>query len=449
MAKERRVFTFEPGGGFTQVDEAPIASLDKESPKVISNQPDPIEKIDSSVPINTDSPENPSTPPEPLIKEDIPKLIDRIPIIPPKEQEEPVEDGVNLDKPNTPELEDKTKISTTDDDKPLEVPETDDFFKAAALRLKKSGALPENFELPENLNEDDADQLIYDAYIENLKPSANQELLGEFQTEMQKRGWTEQTLVYASLLENGVNPNEISQIQDYRTLSSVDITKLGEDDKPEYIRQMYIDRGWNEKEIKRAIDAAEIDDEIDNLATEASTYFGQRSKQYEAEQKKIAQQNQQQKEQIAQYKQAVISEIFNKKNLAGERFTEDQLDIFQDALYERTIPVQHEGQIYNLTPYEQFDSALNQDFALRLWAFKKWMFREQEVEQYKAEALREAEEGRIVKWGKRTNKIKGAPEFEPEEPSGLIKDTPILSASRTGGNSYVFENGELKPIPKK
>ena len=451
--EERTVYTFEPGSGFTrladdsQKDKTPVISREPQP----DPEPDPQPQPPKPDPQPTPDPEpQPDPQPDPEPQPDPQPTPDDDPQPDPQPDPTPGDDPQPDDDP-TPDPDDPTNDPQPDPD-PQPLPQTDDFFVVAAARLKSQGVLPEDFELEENMDEDQADQAIYNAYIENLKPQANKELLDEFQREMQKKGWTQETLEYASLLQNGVRPEEISQIQDYKTLASVDVGKMSEDDKIAYARQMYEDRGWKEKEIKRAIDSADVDGELDSLASEAETYFKKRESQVSNEKKQLAEQNLRQKEQLMQYQQSVLAHIFNNKELGGEVFSDEQLDEFEDALYNKTIPVQLGNQVYQVSPYEQFEAMLNQDFSMKLWAFKKWMFREQEAEQYKAQAQKEAEEARVMKWGKRTKKVdksntKGDP--NNKSGSGLISGKPPIQASSEDGFTYIMEGGKLTKVPRQ
>jgi hypothetical protein len=450
--EERRVFQFEPGQGFTQVeDKAPVEDT---QPKPLEDLPKPekegeteVKENDQAIPdaIENTTDNNTGEGPE---EEDIQEVNDETPDT--NTPDTDISDDGEIDDPTQGDDEEPGGEEIDgEQDGDTEVPQTDDFFVAAATRLKTSGYLPEDFELDENLSEDEADLKIYEAYVEKLKPEANKELLSEFQKEMQKKGWTEQTLEYASMLQNGVRPEDVAVIQDYRTLSSVDKSKMSDEDKEAYIRQMYKDRGWKDKEIKRSLDALVSDEDINSEVEEASSYFAERDKEHTARQKQIAEQNALQQQKVQQYQQAVISHVFNNKEIGGERLTEDQLDVLEEALYTRNIPVQHDGQVYQVSPYEQFQAALNNDFGLKMWAFKKWLFREQEAEQYMQQAQRAAEESQVVKWGKRTKKVKSKePKEQTNQTGNPDTTTPKTYKSQTNGETYIMEGGQFKRVPK-
>jgi transposase-like protein len=452
MSKERKVYTYQPGGWFDEVESPPIVNEEvRDNVSETQNSSEPTEVIESqqntsetnqtseeTTSVEGSSDSAISTPEESTTETAETDTSGEATIqeaTSDSEEAEPVTEGEPQGEPET-----------TEETEGVEIPKTDNFYSAAVARMTLSGELPKDFQLPEDLSDDEADVTIFNAYKENLKPTARQELFTEFQNEIKKKGWSQSTLEYASMLENGVSESELRQITDYRTLASIDITKMDEDDKSDYVHRMYQDRNWKESEIKRAINSAIDEGELDTLSTEATDYFKNRKEEYDREKKLIAEQNMRQKEQVAQYQQSIVSEIFNNKELAGEKFTEDQLDDFEDALYEKKIPVQYNGQVYQVSEFDQFDAALKDNFALKLWLFKKYKFRDSDIEQIKAEAKREAEESTIVKWGKKTRKIEQ--EQQKEDLIGATTNTPKVKASQTGGSTYIFEGGSLKEVPK-
>lgn len=436
MSRERRVFSYN-GGKFE--------SITPREPEVNPTPPeDTVEPIDS---VQTDPP--PSGEEKVVVKSDKEALDimgKPINVKPVSETEVVSEEGVVESEPVTSNEESETvEEEVKEQDVPSqETPsETDNFFLAAAERMKKSGYLPEDFQLDPGLSEDEADTKIYTSYLETLKPQVHQELLAEFQQEIAKLGYDQNTLAYANMLRNGVPEENIRGIQNYANLAEYDLTSASREDKLDYIRRMYIDRGWNKKEIERALASAEVDDEVDNLSTETKEYFDSKKKETLKITQQEAERHRQQQEKILQYNQAVISEVFNKGEIGGEKMTDDDLDIFEEAIYTRSIPVQVDGKVTQITPFDQFRHAMSNDIALQLWAFKKLLFREKEIERLKTVIQKEAEENKVIKWGKRTTKI------ETPSPTNKTTETKTKPVSPSkSGNTFIFEGGEFKQVPQ-
>lgn len=466
MSEGRKVYSYEPGKDFTVIEDD------------VRNNSDNVPVIDGGI-RNNNIIRKPTT----KVEEE-PNVIEETNDTPvtedPKSEGDNLEEANKIDEPvvDSPIEEPKTTVNEDDpvvNDPPTSEEEgegqdgegdpivkedqstpliTDNFFIAAAQNYKAKGILPENFELEENLSDDEAADRIEDAYFQHMEKRVNNELLTEFQSEMNKRGYNNDTLEFAFMLQNGVGRDEVETIISYDQLAETDIGQLSDEDKEDYVTDMYIDRGWKDKEIRRAISSSQADGDFDNLLNEASQYFNNRDKEYRAEKNQEAKLKAQQHENLIQQRQALIANVFNTKKLGDENFTEEELDDFEEALYTRSIPVQHQGQVYNLTPFEQFDAAIKNDFGMRLWAFKKWYFRESDKFKMQADAQRKADNNKVARWGKGTKTVTNQTKsdtkvIEKNEPIPTSINKGGARASQTGGGNYVFDNGQFVQIPKK
>lgn len=417
---ERRVYSYDPNskGGFSEVDDAPILQkeLVKEELPKVERTPDTVKTevvdVKKEVPLEkTEIKDELKIPEPPVLKKEEDKL---------ENKGNQTDDG----------------LVETDIDDDIEVPVTDNFFIAAANAMKERGELPEDFTLDESVDDETAAEAIYNAFYETQKKDVYSELFQEFQLEMQKNGYTQEHLEYSKLLASGVNPAEIAKVVDYKLLAEKDVSSLKEDEKQSYVKTMLEDQGFKPNYIKKVLEASEIDDDLDTLVSDAASYFNEKKAEKLEEQRQYAKQIEQHKQQLAQYQQSVISHIFTQKEIGGETLTEEELDDFYSALYERKIPVQHQGQIYNLTAYEQFDSALQNNFELKMYLFKKYYFRDSDLQKIQTKAEKTAEERMNLKWGK---KLKNRTVVDDK------KETPIMKVP-DGTKSYIYENGQMKAI---
>lgn len=453
---ERRVFAYDPtGGGFSPMTEEVVAPTEEQNETVevdVQNeQPDIQDQTTNDVTDTVDEQE--SSEEAQTEEEQEPEVQD--------DSEGSTEDQHSQSQESDEESEDEGQSEaenhevTDEDDDETEEEIYDDFYTAAAAQMIESGDLPEDFSIETLSDVDNPGDVIYNTYRESLRKDVHTELLQEFQSELQNRGWTERTLEYAAMLENGVQPTEIRAINDYSNYANIDTSKLSDDDKFEYVRSMYSDRGWKDKEIKRTMESIEIDGDIDSSVNEALTYFKSRRDEKALEQQQIAEQNRAQKAALARYQQQVLNHIFTKKDLGGEKFTDDELDAFENAIYDKTVPVQHNGQVYQVSEFDQFQSSLENDLALKLWAFKKWKFRDQEVERIKAQALAEAEDNQMIRWGKRKKKVSKKTTSQPPQQQEKQTETKTVvkpaknKVTNDSGSTYIWDGGEIKAVPRK
>ena len=309
---------------------------------------------------------------------------------------------------------------------------TDDFYKASSLSLKEIGDLPEDFELEDGLSGEQASEKIFNAFYDNYKKSAQELYFQEFQENMKKKGWTERTLEYAYMLENGVSDEIVSDIVDFSNLSRLDTKSLEHEDKVDYITMMYKDRNFSEKEIKRNLNDAEVEGDIDSIVEEAKSYFSSRASEEQKKALQLAQERERQVEAAARYNQAVVSSIFTTKKIGNEDLSDDQLDTLQKALYERNIPLQGENGIVNVSAFDRFKMQFDNDLAVQIYVFNQLLSKSNEKEVQK--------ERPKIKWGKSSHEIKTKTEPEPTPIQQIVK--------KSGGStkSYLVEDGKIIPI---
>lgn len=352
----------------------------------------------------------------------------------PQEEAEP-KDDIGVGQSGSTEPNPNTDNSISEDSvEEDEVVETDDIFQYISEKMKSTGLIPEDFDFGEDVADEQAKaDKIYETYVDNLKPKAREELLEEFKNELNEYGYDERTLSIANQLKNGVPEKDIAVAQDYISLSSIKVDDLDENQAEDYVRKMYIDRGLKDNEISKIIEDA-TDDEMQELLSQTSSYFSSKGKEQEDQNKKIAEQNKAYQQQLLAHRQQVLSTVFNQKQIGNDKLTDDQLDKLYSAIYDKNIPVKdQEGRIVNVAMWDQFQYALQNDFALQLYSFQKYLFSQDQIERAKAQGEIVGENKSAVRWAKRSNSK---------------SNTPNKSKRKSDPNAsqFVYEDGQYKKL---
>lgn len=391
--EDKKVYSFDPAKGFFDPIDTPIE--EKTEAKGIT-EPEKISEKDTPEPPRTDLSPNIETLPQ--------------------DADETVEEGGVIETPEQHEQpEEREAVSS------------DNFYIAALETLKKNGDLPEDFNMESFENEEDLSNNIFEAYKNTLKDDVYHTLSIEFQREMLKNGYTRETLELANLLNHGVPLDQMQDFVDYKTLSSVDVEAMAPEDLREFVGTMYEDKGFGEKEIEKILSASELDGEIKDLGKNATAYFKEREKAEIEKAREVAKHNEKLRLDQQRYTQNVLNTVFQSGEIGGEKLTDQQLDMLDTSLNDRTVQVNWGGKIYNLTPFEEFMSKVQNDFSFQLYMFKKSLFDKQEKQAAVAEGKKLAEKDFAKTWVKKSTSFSS-------------KDTAPIKGT------HVYEGGEIKTL---
>src|SRR5690606_38580305 len=116
---------------------------------------------------------------------------------------------------------------------------------------------------------------IYENYKTKLEPKVKEQVLSEVQNHLTQAGITDENIIMLQAIQNGVPLDELYVVNRYKKYATVDANEVDTDKKTEVIREWYLTRQLSEKEIKRNLEAIEINDEIDGEFAEAQTFFNE------------------------------------------------------------------------------------------------------------------------------------------------------------------------------
>lgn len=258
-------------------------------------------------------------------------------------------------------------------------------YEFMAKQLKVDGELPEDFEITDKTTPNE----IYEAYVNSIKKDAEEEIRNNVFQELRENGINEGDLQYARLLRQGVDPIMLHEASRYEHLSNIDIEKADESEKKSIVEKMYKEKNLSDKAIKKLIDAAELDDDLDPMAEEAKVFFKSKRDIIVEQQEKSASIAKAQQEEIDNRNQQIISGVLKKSQVLGEDISD--VKDFKRSLYDRDQSVEINGQQMVATEYQLFDLAYKNDPEVKLWAFKKWKYRDTDQQDTETKAQAKAE----------------------------------------------------------
>lgn len=210
-----------------------------------------------------------------------------------------------------------------DDDEDIEG-ESSDLYGGIARLLMQDGYLPTDYEIKE-LN----GEKLYKDIVDRLK----QESVIEAERELEAKGYNEETLKYASLIAQGVDPAILNETVQFKMLSEIDSSDA---DNAEFlVRQMYQHKQYSDKDTERILTKILEDDSLGSSVSEAKEFFEKKYKssikQKEDEHNRFVEK---QKEDHAKYKETVKKVVFENSIPGLEKQVEK--DQFLKDLFEPT-----------------------------------------------------------------------------------------------------------------
>lgn len=296
----------------------------------------------------------------------------------PKEEESEEEDIVDPQDTDTeedgsePEVE-ETGGETEDSDSEVNL------YKFFGEQLKKDGHLDDTFEVSEKVTGSD----IYNGYLNKLKT--------ELEPKLQKQ-ITEQ--VYAELAENGVNQQHLEMAQ--MIAQGVDVTLLQnsvavyerlsafnkdatDEQKQANIRTMYSVRGYSEDEAEILIARAKDTEKTDELYATSAKFFEEKYKDFRANQNSQYQARRQAEIELVKKQNDHIRAKLSAGDIHGEKIDKQIAKEIEEAIYSATEIVEVNGKKVNMSKFVKFLNDFNSDPELRVYAYKKWAYRDKDL----------------------------------------------------------------------
>jgi hypothetical protein len=213
---------------------------------------------------------------------------------------------------------------------------------------KSKDLLPEDYEIPANLN---AEQLAK-AIEENIGRRKSEEIEDEYRS----KGYDDRLIEYAAIIAQGGNPEDLQVHAQYDMLAQYDTDKT--EDMKRVITYMYQDKGLKEREINRLIENADYDDDIEELFKEARSYFGEKRDGYlEEVRNSLLEEQKRQEKAIKQtqdkYRNTIRSKALNDLLISDEEAKKFERDFMEPT--ERYIHKNEDGttKAMKITKYQK------------------------------------------------------------------------------------------------
>lgn len=326
--------------------------------------------------------------------------------------------------------------STGDDES--EEPTTDNpiFFMARQAIADGFIDLEEGEELPEDVDLG----FVYNKYVESIRPKAEQAILQEVNTRLQSAGIKDEHLPILQAIENGVPVEELYFVSKLQKYAAADPEQLEDSKKVEIIKQWYQDRGLSEKEVRRQLEAIELNDEVDSELKDAQKFFADTVESFAQEQRNYALQEQQATEELQRRNLQIVNQVIETKEVLGEKFTDTQVKELKNYIFQKDRVLNIDGQQLPVSAYEEFMYRVNNDLAYALRAFKRDTFRDKDLAVMKEIAQEEANKDFISAY-KKVQEKSGSKSSVKRDDSTETKDQYGRTIKKTSTGGTIMEFG--------
>ena len=304
-----------------------------------------------------------------------------------------VDDSTADDQETDSDVDETDDASSTD---PVEGEDEDDvnLYFHIGSELKKDSFLPDDFEIDGKIDGVTLKEKIKSKLREEIEP----QIKAEYQQELTNQGYSEQDLIVARAIRQGVDPRLLSTASMYETFAgTADDSDLAS--KEQVIAQMYRTRGFNEAEVANLIKVAKVNEddddskispEFEKLFQDSKQFFGGKYGEFvkaqdeqNAELRKAAVVAEQQTEQL-------FNSILSTKKVLGINIDPDHVKSFDEGIRRKGI-VEVNGQRYQATELQKFLYDFQSNDEMKLLSFYLHKFREQQKDSIKKEAMKEVE----------------------------------------------------------
>jgi len=326
-------------------------------------------------------------------------------------QDEPEDEPENgSDEPenqDTPNSFDNPEGGTEDtpegaEDQPAAEEETEEIDNPAYFIAKQLAS--EGVVALEDIGADISFGDIYENYKTSLEPRVKEQVLADVQNHLTQAGITDDNIIMLQAIQNGVPLDELYVVNRYKKYATVDPDEVDSSKKTEVIKEWYLSRNLSEKEIKRNLEAIEVNDEVDTEFEEARAFFGETVKNYEAQQREISLENLRQNQAIQQRNQQILDKAIKMGDIYGEKITSIQSKEIEADIFQKSIAIQGPEGPIPVSPFEEFMYKLNNDLEFQLLQYKIHKYRGKEEQIIKEKVAEETEKDFLNAWKKQQSK---------------------------------------------
>lgn len=259
-------------------------------------------------------------------------------------------------------------------------------------QLKSDGFLPDEFEATEDVAGID----VYNAYRKKLETELGPQIEQEVYTKLENQGINQNDLVIARALREGVDVSLLSEATMHERYANTPNT-VSESEKIEAIRAMYKSRNFSDREIENQISIATAVNEetekslIDEYFAESKEFHNNKWDSFKNQEQQRAALAEQQQRQELEAAENLVRSVLAEKTVFGEKLSEKESAILRDAIYSPSDTIEYEGKQYSVSKLYKFNYLLGSDPELKLWLFKKYLFKDTDLESIKTEVEKEME----------------------------------------------------------
>lgn len=336
--------------------------------------------------------------------------------------DEEVEQQDDQETEDLEEEESEEQEETEEGEEELEEQDDDSIFESLKEAIIQKGFLKVEDKDSLKTQED-----IVAAYQASIEEASQRNILEDLNKKLMDRGIDEYHLEIAMKLANGVDESGISELNYYKERSEKSFDKLSSEEAIAYCKE-YLDKSNVAKSVKnRIIESLEADEEFLQTTFEDALQFNKNSyEELDEDQKELARQNLENKERIERESREQLSQILKSGEVMGEKVSDPKL--FEKMVTQYSTTVEINGKEYPTTEWGKFLLDFQKDVSLRLWAFKQFKFKKEEIEQI----TEQAEEKGKVDLLKNFKKEK----VQPIKKQNTKKTTP-------GVKTYIFGSGGI------
>jgi hypothetical protein len=326
----------------------------------------------------------------------------------------------------------------TDESGDTDEPTTDNpiFFMARQAIADGFIDLEEGEEIPEDVDLG----FVYSKYVESIRPKAEQAILQEVNSRLQNAGIKDEHIPILQAIENGVPVEDLYVVSRLQKYATADPDQIDDSKKMEIIKEWYQDRGLNEKEVRRQLEAIELNDEVDSELKDAQKFFADTVDSFAQEQRNYALQEQQATEELQRRNLYLVNQVIETKEVLGEKFTDTQVKELKNYIFQKDRLLNIDGQQLPVSAYEEFMYRVNNDLAYALRAFKRDTFRDKDLAVMKEIAQEEANKDFISAYKKVQEKSGSKSSVKRDDSTESTKDQygRIIKKTSTGGTIMEF-----------
>jgi hypothetical protein len=257
-----------------------------------------------------------------------------------------------------------------------------------ASDLKNDNFLGEDFEISKDIDGTSLKESIKTRLKSELEPS----IKNEVHQELINLGYSDEDLLVARAIRQGVDVRLLSTASMYETYSKM-ANDASDTDKESVISGMYRARGFNEDEIKNQINISKDDENptFDKLYKDSKEFFAGKYGEFVAQENTRNEEIQAQQSQSTKQTNDLINRVVSEKKILGRAITADQARGFEDSLRKPTEIIEVNGQKYSATEAQKFLYEFQTNDELKLLAFFLHKFKDEHTAQIKKDAKKSVE----------------------------------------------------------